>query len=131
MTGFRRSRNSISMASEVTSGELNKLVHKNENANLTLILGMPMEERLVAPAARFAGHPQLYRRSAKKRPILNKAQQSIRVLTPHTPVLPRMPTRIRRLVNAAYAALGGAEHMSLDQWRVVERELVRKLENEY
>ena len=82
-------------------------------------------------AVRFAGHPQLYRSSAKKRPILNKAQQSIHVLTPHTPVLPRLPNRIRRLVNAAYAALGGAEQMSLDQWRAVERQLVRKLENEY
>ena len=78
-------------------------------------------------AVRFAGHPQLYRSSAKKRPILNKAQQSIRVLTPHTPVLPRLPNRIRRLVNAAYAARGGAERMSLDQWREVEQELCKDL----
>lgn len=45
-------------------------------------------------------------------------------------VLPRPSERIRRLVNAAYAAHGGAQHMSLDQWRAAERELVRMLENE-
>ena len=46
------------------------------------------------------------------------------------PVLPPLPERIRRLVNATYAAHGGAEHMSLDAWRDVEQELKQGLENE-
>jgi hypothetical protein len=45
-----------------------------------------------------------------------------------TAALPPLPERIRQLVDAAYAAYGGAEHMSLDQWRALEEELVRKLE---
>ncbi len=44
-------------------------------------------------------------------------QQSTRVLV----------QGIRRLVNAAYAARGGAERMSLDQWREVEQELCKDL----
>jgi len=44
-------------------------------------------------------------------------QQSTRVLV----------QGIRRLVNAAYVARGGAERMSLDQWREVEQELCKDL----
>ena len=57
--------------------------------------------------------------------------QPTNALTLHPPVLPRLPERIRRLVNAAYAAYGAAENMTLDKWRDVEEELKRKLANEY
>jgi hypothetical protein len=50
-------------------------------------------------------------------------------LTLHTPVLPRLPERIRRLVNAAYAEHGGAHQMTLGTWREVAEELKRKLVN--
>lgn len=46
----------------------------------------------------------------------------------HTPVTPKLPEKIRQLVSAACAAHGGAEHMTLDQWRDVERELQSRLE---
>ena len=46
-------------------------------------------------------------------------------------MLPRIPERIHRLVNAAYATHGGADHMTLDEWHDVEEELKRKLVNEY
>ncbi len=58
-------------------------------------------------------------------------QVSISALTLHTPVLPQLPARIRRLVNATCAAHGGAERMTLDEWRDLEQELKRKLENEH
>lgn len=42
---------------------------------------------------------------------------------------PQSPTaafeRIRRFLNAAYSAYGGAENMSLDKWRDLELELKR------
>jgi hypothetical protein len=40
--------------------------------------------------------------------------QSLGALTLHTPVLPRLPEKILRLMAAAYAAHGGTECMSLD-----------------
>ena len=45
----------------------------------------------------------------------------------HNPVLPPLPEKVRRLVNAAYEAHGGAEHMNLDEWREVEQELQQRL----
>ena len=68
---------------------------------LTLMLRKSMEERLAD------GHTK---------------QQSTRVLPLQ---------RICRLVDAAYAAHGGAEHMSLNEWREVEQELVQRLETEH
>ena len=47
------------------------------------------------------------------------------------PLLPRLPARIRRLVNATYAAYGGAEQMNLAAWRDAEQELKRRLESEH
>jgi len=47
--------------------------------------------------------------------------------TLHMPVLPPLPERIWRLVNATYAAYGGAEQMSLDAWRDLEQELKQRL----
>ena len=49
----------------------------------------------------------------------------------HTPVLPRLPEEILRLMAAIYAAHGGAERMSLGEWHDVEEELKSRLENEY
>jgi hypothetical protein len=48
----------------------------------------------------------------------------------HTPVLPQLPERLRRFVNAASVAHGGAESMTLSDWRDLELELKRRLENE-
>ena len=52
-------------------------------------------------------------------------------LTLFAAVLPRLPERLCELVQAAYAAHGGAENMSLNDWRDLELELKRRLENEY
>jgi hypothetical protein len=57
--------------------------------------------------------------------------QPTNALMLHAPVLPQLPERLRRLVNAAYAAYGGAENMTLNDWRDLEMELKRKLENEH
>jgi hypothetical protein len=51
--------------------------------------------------------------------------------TLHTLVLPRLPQRIRRLVDTAYTARGGADHMHLDQWRDVEQELEQMVEHQF
>jgi hypothetical protein len=48
----------------------------------------------------------------------------------HTPVLTGLPERLRRWLNATYASHGGAEHMTLEDWRGVEQELKRRLQNE-
>jgi hypothetical protein len=61
----------------------------------------------------------------------NTYQHSAGALALHAPMLPRIPERIRRLVNAAYAAHGGAERMRLGEWHDVEEELKFRLENEY
>lgn len=50
--------------------------------------------------------------------------------TLHKPLLPPLPEEIRLLLNATYVASGGAEHMSLEEWRHLEQE-VQTLENEY
>ena len=49
-----------------------------------------------------------------------------------TPVLPPFPEKLRRLVKAMCAAHGGAEYMTLGDWRDLELELKRryKYENE-
>ena len=64
-------------------------------------------------------------------PGINKHQQATNALKLHAPVLPRLPERLRRLVSAAYAAYGGAESMTLNDWRDLELELDRRLENEH
>ena len=58
-------------------------------------------------------------------------QQSLGALTLHTPVLPRLPEKILRVMAASYTAHGGAEHMTLDEWRYVEQELKQRLEHEH
>jgi hypothetical protein len=65
------------------------------------------------------------------RPRMSNLQSSTVTLTLHTPVLPRLPKSIRQLVNAAYAAHGGAERMRLGEWLAVEEELKQRLKNEY
>ncbi len=50
--------------------------------------------------------------------------------TLHTPVLPRLPEKFLRLMDAAYAAHGGAERMSLGEWHDVEEELKHRIEHE-
>jgi hypothetical protein len=66
-----------------------------------------------------------------KNPRMNRHQQSLHRCTVHNPVLPALPEKVRRLLNATYAAHGGAERMSLDEWRAIEQELKRKLENDW
>jgi len=63
-----------------------------------------------------------------KTPKINPHPTHTRTL--HTPVLARIPQRIRLLVNAAYTAHGGALNMRLSDWRDLELELKRRLENE-
>ena len=52
-------------------------------------------------------------------------------LTLHAQVLRQLPERLFGLVNARYAAHGGAQNMKLDDWRDLELELKRRLENEH
>ncbi len=66
-----------------------------------------------------------------ERPDMITPQQSTSALTLHTPVLPRLPDRILRMVAAIYAAHGGAECMTLGEWHDVEEELNSRLESEY
>ena len=66
-----------------------------------------------------------------KTPGTKNHSQTADAFALRTPVLPRLPAKIRRLVRAAYAAHGGAESMKLDEWREMEQELKRKLENEH
>jgi len=52
-------------------------------------------------------------------------------LTLYAPVWPQLQERLRKLVKATYVAHGGAENMELNDWRDLELELNRRLENEY
>jgi len=47
-----------------------------------------------------------------------------------TALLAAVPDSLRRLLRAAYVSHGGAEFMKLSDWRDLETELNRKLENE-
>jgi hypothetical protein len=67
---------------------------------------------------------------ARVRLVTSAATVSKHVLRLHAPVSPQIPARLRGLVNAAYAAHGRAENMSLNDWRDLELELKRRLENE-
>ena len=62
---------------------------------------------------------------------MNKHQQRTDALTLYAPAWRQLPENVRRLVNETYAARGGAERMTLDDWRDVEQELKRRLEDEY
>ena len=42
---------------------------------------------------------------------------------------PTLPEQIRRLTNVACAVRGGAERMSLNDWREVEEEIKRKIKD--
>jgi len=64
------------------------------------------------------------------RPRIDKRAHSIPAGKLHTPVLPQLPERFRRWVNAAYAAHGGAESMKLSDWRDLELQLKRRMEKE-
>ena len=66
-----------------------------------------------------------------KKPGTNEHWQPVNALRRRTPVLPQLPQRLRGLVEAAYAAYGGSENMKLDDWRDLELELNRRLENEH
>jgi hypothetical protein len=63
-------------------------------------------------------------------PRINRHQQATNALKLQVPVLPQFPERLRRLVNAAYAAYGGAESMTLNDWRDLELQLKPRPENE-
>jgi len=65
---------------------------------------------------------------AVKTSRINK--QPTNALTLYAPVLPQFAERLCGLVNAKYAAHGGAQNMKLDDWRDLELELKRRLENE-
>jgi hypothetical protein len=63
-------------------------------------------------------------------PGINKHQQATNANKLHAPVLPQSAGRLRRLVNAAYIARGGAESMTLNDWPDQELQLKRRLEHE-
>ena len=65
-----------------------------------------------------------------KTPRTENHPQTANALTLHTPVLPRLPGKLRHLVMAAYAPHGGTKPMTLDAWRDVEQQLIRRLQNE-
>ena len=64
-----------------------------------------------------------------KKPAFDKRQRATRADTHHTPAL-SLPEQLRLLVHAACAAFGGMGHMTLDEWRDVEQQLKRRLQNE-
>lgn len=49
--------------------------------------------------------------------------QPTNALTLHAPVLPQLPERLRGLVEAAYAAHGGAANTKLNDWHDLELKL--------
>ena len=51
--------------------------------------------------------------------------------TLRTSVLPQLPESIGRLIKATYAAHGGAEHMTLDDWRDLEQQLRCRFQSEH
>jgi len=66
------------------------------------------------------------------RPSPNGENQQARgTVRLHAAAVSRFAKRIRQLVSAAYAAHGGAEHMSLDAWRGLEQELKQTRKNAY
>lgn len=64
---------------------------------------------------------------AMKNPRWHNRQHSIGALTLQTLVLPRIPERIRRFLSDTYAANGGPEHMSLNDWIGADEKVERKL----
>ncbi len=89
-----------------------------------LLLNGPMEQ---ANSISLLGNVLLHCGNPAKRPTINKYHQPTGAATLHTPVLPRLPGKVLRLLNATYAAHGGAQYMSLDVWRDIEQELKRRL----
>jgi len=73
----------------------------------------------------------LWRRLARDQRITKdralKHKQFKRDDTLRTPVLPRLHSEVVMLASATCAALGGAGHMTLAEWRDVEEQLKRKL----
>lgn len=63
---------------------------------------------------------------------ISAAQQSEfqKAGTLHTLLLPRISNHVLRCVNQTCAALGGAGHMTLADWRDAEEQLKRKLDYE-
>jgi len=45
-------------------------------------------------------------------------------------LLPGIPNEVLMFVNRTCAALGGANHMTLAEWRDAEEQLVRKIQDE-
>jgi hypothetical protein len=68
------------------------------------------------------------------RPLSAKKNSPCRLSGPATSqpdARSQLARRIQLLVNAACAARAGAAQMTLSDWRDVEQEVKRKLENEY
>ena len=59
-----------------------------------------------------------------------KQSELQRAGTLHTLLLPRISNHVLMCVNEACAALGGAGHMTLADWRDAEEQLKRKLDYE-
>ena len=89
-----------------------------------------MKDEFQAPHLSFRWTSTTAVGDAPNQARMENHQQSISASTLHTPVLPGLPDSIRRIINATYAAHGGAEHMTLDEWRDLEQQLKRRLQNE-
>ena len=61
---------------------------------------------------------------------MSKHKQVNRRFDAAIPELPQFPEKLHRLLNIAYAAYGGAESMTLNDWRDLELQLKQRLENE-
>lgn len=66
-----------------------------------------------------------------KKPSNNNRQPAGDAGTLHVPILSRAPGQIRLLVDAACSVYGGMGHMTLDEWRDLEQQLKRRLNNEH
>ena len=69
-------------------------------------------------------------RNGMKEARRNKSRSPSAALRLLTPVSPRVPEPIRRLLNARYSAKGGPDQMTLDDWRDLELDLDRRLKHE-
>ena len=65
-----------------------------------------------------------------KKSAFEKRRRATRADMHHTPAF-SLPAQLRLLVHGACAAFGGMGHMTLDEWRDVEQQLKRRLQNEH
>lgn len=100
-------------------------------AGITYYLGAGLWKKHRKPPSNLPRQSTTAPRHCDERTMNEQASTCSRSSTLHVPVLPQLPEKILRLMDAAYAARGGAERMSLGQWHDVEEELKSRLEDEH